>query len=161
MGHYKIGRFQVVGCLLAAIVVTLGGGVSNGAVPASAGAEAVSVPEVRGEGVLLTFGQWKELRVDEARLVLERVMIESQMAETSKQAGAAGANPRGRIEQARLSLEITKELAYSDYQQIYLSQNKKPEQLRDLAKRMSSDEVAALLFYSQQLPRQRENFPQR
>lgn len=158
MGHYKIGQFQVVGCLLAVMAFTFGAANSSAASPV--GPAAASVSEIREVG-LLTFNEWKELRVDEARLVLERVMIESQMAETSKQTGATERNARGRVEQARLSLDITKELTFSDYQQIYLSQNRKSEQLRDLAKRMSSDEVAALLIYSQQTPRQRENFSQR
>ncbi len=124
---------------------------------------------------VLTFQAWKSLRTDEARLILERLTLESQMFAAStadrmpgeRQAvvravptsieaappsvrssprAALRARPDSRVEQARLNLEIAQDLTINDYLQIYLSQFKNPEVLRDVARRMNPDEVADLLM---------------
>lgn len=51
-----------------------------------------------------------------------------------------------RVEQARMNLEIAQDLTINDYLQIYLSQFKSPEVLRDVARRMNPDEVTELLI---------------
>lgn len=124
---------------------------------------------------VLTFQAWKSLRTDEARLILERLTLEGQIfAATSAdrtpgerqavvRAGPAAAvatspvprsSPRAavrprqdnRVEQARMNLEIAQDLTINDYLQIYLSQFKTADVLRDVARRMNPDEVAELLI---------------
>ncbi len=60
----------------------------------------------------------------------------------------AAVRPRqdNRVDQARMNLEIAQDLTINDYLQIYLSQFKSAEVLRDVARRMNPDEVAELLF---------------
>jgi hypothetical protein len=60
----------------------------------------------------------------------------------------AAVRPRqdNRVDQARMNLEIAQDLTINDYLQIYLSQFKSAEVLRDVARRMNPDEVAELLI---------------
>jgi len=60
----------------------------------------------------------------------------------------AAVRPRqdNRVDQARMNLEIAQDLTINDYLQIYLSQVKSAEVLRDVARRMNPDEVAELLI---------------
>lgn len=154
----------------------------------------VSAPSAYGDSstvhsppapAVLTFQAWKSLRTDEARLILERLTLESQIfaassspvvadrapgerqavvrparvapeaapaTTTSRSAGRAALRPRtdgrldARVEQARLNLEIAQDLTINDYLQIYLSQFKTADVLRDVARRMNPDEVADLLI---------------
>lgn len=123
---------------------------------------------------VLTFQAWKSLRTDEARLILERLTLEGQIFAASSadrtpgerqavvragpQAAATSPMPRSspraavrprqdnRVEQARMNLEIAQDLTINDYLQIYLSQFKTADVLRDVARRMNPDEVAELLI---------------
>lgn len=138
---------------------------------------------------VLTFQAWKALRVEEARLVLERMMMETQIQQMQQTQNAAERSPGerqavirqaappalrqavrgsrtgrvdqrldaktdargdGKVEQARINLEIAQELAITDYLQIYLSQFRTPDALRDVARRMNPEEVAELLVAYQQ-----------
>lgn len=138
---------------------------------------------------VLTFQAWKALRVEEARLVLERMMMETQIQQMQQTQNAAERSPGerqavirqaappalrqavrgsrtgrvdqrldaktdargdGKVEQARINLEIAQELAITDYLQIYLSQFRTPDVLRDVARRMNPEEVAELLVAYQQ-----------
>lgn len=139
---------------------------------------------------VLTFQAWKALRIEEARLVLERMMMETQIQQMQQTQNAAERSPGerqavirqaappalrqatvrgsrngrvdqrvdaktdaradGKVEQARINLEIAQELAITDYLQIYLSQFRTPDALRDVARRMNPEEVAELLVAYQQ-----------
>lgn len=138
-------------------------------VPAMVTTPASALPAV------LTFQAWKTLRTDEARLILERLTLEGQIFAASSadrtpgerqavvragQAAAVAASPMprsspraavrprqdNRVEQARMNLEIAQDLTINDYLQIYLSQFKTADVLRDVARRMNPDEVAELLI---------------
>lgn len=124
---------------------------------------------------VLTFQAWKTLRTDEARLILERLTLEGQIFSAASAERAPGErqavvksasvasttaapNPRSspraavrprqdnRVEQARMNLEIAQDLTINDYLQIYLSQFKTADVLRDVARRMNPEEVAELLI---------------
>lgn len=124
----------------------------------------------------LTFQSWKTLRVDEARLVLERLTLESQLERMpvvdrspgEKQAvirTAADATPRAmaqsrttklaradsRTEQARMNLEIAQDLTVNDYLVIYLSQFKSRDAILDVARRLTPEDIADLLMSYQKL----------
>lgn len=152
--------------------------------------------------VALTFQAWKTLRIEEARFVLERMMMETQIQQmqqsqnaqlvdrapgerqavvrsipsapnegnapnAASQAIRSSRNARVdarsesmhnrqesrseiKVEQARINLEIANELTITDYLQIYLSQFRSPEVLRDVARRMAPEDVAELLMAYQQ-----------
>lgn len=154
------------------------------------------------EPAALTFQAWKTLRMEEARFVLERLMMETQIQEmqqtqnapmvdrapgerqavirsapsASSEGNISGAalptariarharvdartdnrqiRPESRsetkVEQARINLEIANELTITDYLQIYLSQFRSPDVLRDVARRMAAEDVAELLMAYQQ-----------
>lgn len=94
----------------------------------------------------LTFQSWKNLRVDEARLVLERLTFENQIQRTP------GVRSIGsRVEQAKMNLEIAQDLTVNDYLAIYLSRFKSRDVIVDVARRMSPEEIADLLLSHQRL----------
>lgn len=172
------------------------GTVGTAVMPASAPPVVATLPAAAVAVVpgVLTFQAWKSLRVEEARLVLERMMMETQMQQMQQAQNAAErlpgerqavvkqiappvtntANVRqvtrglrsgrvdqraeakaearadGKVEQARINLEIAQELAITDYLQIYLSQFRSSDALRDVARRMNPEEVAELLLAYQQ-----------
>lgn len=164
------------------VVAVLGASPSIGlSAPASKPAPvsvAVSVP-VATPAVLtppvetaLTFQGWKNLRVDEARLVLERMTLEGHLEKMPQierspgekqavirtaspsprpRAGRAESRADARIEQARMSLEIARDLTVNDYLLIYLSQFKSRDILVDVARRMPPEDVAELLLSYQKL----------
>lgn len=126
---------------------------------------------------ILTFQAWKSLRVDEARLVLERMTYENQlekmpvidrspgekqavvrsgtparpMPTASQKGGRAESRLESRTEQARMNLEIAQDLTVNDYLVIYLSQFKSREAMLDVARRMPPEDVADLLLANQKL----------
>ena len=134
-----------------------------------AGASAMAAP---GDAVVvptpanvLTYQAWKSLRMDEARLVLERMTYENQLEKmpqidrspVPKPVAARpvkGGRPEradARIEQARMNLEIAQDLTVNDYLVIYLSQFKSREAMLDVARRMAPEEVADLLISHQKM----------
>lgn len=126
---------------------------------------------------ILTFQAWKNLRVEEARLVLERMILESQFEKmpvidrspgerqavirTAVEPVRQGIRPGGgvktalrpesRIEQARMNLEIAQDLMVNDYLVIYLSQFRSRDAILDVARRMPPEDVADLLMSHQRL----------
>jgi hypothetical protein len=125
---------------------------------------------------IMTFQTWKNLRLEEARLVLERLSYENQSDRTAsidrspgeKQAviktaldvsprmagnktAKSAARPDARIEQAQMNLEIAQDLTVNDYIQIYLSRFKSREAMLDVARRMAPEDVADLLISYQKL----------
>lgn len=117
---------------------------------------------------VLTYQAWKSLRMDEARLVLERMTYENQLEKMPQiersPIGSAAAKPAAkptkagradradaRIEQARMNLEIAQDLTVNDYLVLYLSQFKSREAMVDVARRMAPEEVADLLISHQKL----------
>ena len=116
----------------------------------------------------LTFQAWKSLRVDEARFVLERMTLEGHLEKmpqidrspvektpairtTAPRAGRAESRADARIEQARMNLEIARDLTVNDYLLVYLSQFKSRDILIDVARRMPPEDVADLLQAYQKL----------
>lgn len=125
------------------------------------------VPAV-GVANVLTYQAWKSLRMDEARLVLERMTYENQLEKMPQierspigsQVKPVAAKPvkggraeraDARIEQARMNLEIAQDLTVNDYLVIYLSQFKSREAMVDVARRMAPEEVADLLISHQKM----------
>ncbi len=117
---------------------------------------------------VLTYQAWKSLRMDEARLVLERMTYENQLEKMPQiERSPVGSPPKAasgkpvktaradradaRIEQARMNLEIAQDLTLNDYLVIYLSQFKSRDALVDVARRMAPEEVADLLISHQKL----------
>ncbi|CAN5609157.1 hypothetical protein BH10BDE1_BH10BDE1_21520 [soil metagenome] len=130
-------------------------------------ASATPAPEMNGP---LTFQAWKSLRVDEARLVLERLSYENQLekmpvidrspgirtADTGARVAVANRNSKSgradsRAEQARMNLEIAQDLTVNDYLVIYLSQFKSREAILDVARRLAPEDIADLLMSYQKL----------
>lgn len=123
----------------------------------------------------LTFQSWKSLRVDEARLVLERLAYENQLdkmpivdrspgekqavirtADTASRVAAPNRTAKSgradsRIEQARMNLEIAQDLTVNDYLVIYLSQFKSRDAILDVARRLAPEDIADLLMSYQKL----------
>ena len=167
-----------------------GGAVIPASAPAVVSSVVSAMPSPAAIPGVLTFQAWKALRVEEARLVLERMMMETQIQQMQQTQNAAERSPGerqavirtqaappvlrqavrgsrtgrvdqrldaktdargdGKVEQARINLEIAQELAITDYLQIYLSQFRTPDALRDVARRMNPEEVAELLVAYQQ-----------
>jgi hypothetical protein len=138
------------------------------------------MPEASTVQTVMTFQAWKGLRLEEARLVLERLtqeraydnqadrsaMIErapgerqavvKSAAEPATRLGTARAaktasRSDSRIEQAQMNLEIAQDLTVNDYLQIYLSRFRSREALLDVARRMAPEEVVDLLLSYQKL----------
>lgn len=169
---------------------SFGGAVIPASAPAVVSSVVSAMPSPAAIPGVLTFQAWKALRVEEARLVLERMMMETQIQQMQQTQNAAERSPGerqavirtqaappvlrqavrgsrtgrvdqrldaktdargdGKVEQARINLEIAQELAITDYLQIYLSQFRTPDALRDVARRMNPEEVAELLVAYQQ-----------
>lgn len=107
---------------------------------------AAATPALEALPSALTFQAWKNLRVDEARLVLERLTFENQIQRSP------GVRTMGsRVEQAKMNLEIAQELTVNDYLAIYLSRFKSRDVIVDVARRMSAEEIADLLMSHQRL----------
>lgn len=125
---------------------------------------------------IMTFQAWKSLRLEEARLVLDRLTLENQADRTANierspgeklavikssteasgrviapKAAKTGNRNDSRIEQAQMNLEIAQDLTVNDYLQIYLSRFRSRDSLLDVARRMGPDEVADLLVAYQKL----------
>lgn len=122
---------------------------------------------------ILTFQAWKNLRIEEARLVLERMTYENQLekmpvierspgekeavvrtvapARAPQRGGRAESRIESRTEQARLNLEIAQDLTMNEYLAIYLSQFKTREAMLDIARRMPPEDVAELLMVNQKM----------
>lgn len=136
---------------------------------ASAPVAMVKPPSVPAVETALTFQAWKSLRVDEARFVLERMTLEGHLEKmpqidrspvektpairttTVTRAGRVESRADARIEQARINLEIARDLTVNDYLLVYLSQFKSREVLIDVARRMPPEDVADLLQAYQKL----------
>lgn len=107
---------------------------------------------------VLTFSQWKQRRVNEARqnlLQIQQVQLRDGggikvevVSNLPGQQGRAKPSQTGKIplEQAGISLEVAESLTMSDYVSIYLSQlPASREVFAEISRRMNSDEVADLL----------------
>ncbi len=174
----KIGtRFNIAALamgVVAALVVGPSGVVAAPAAKPAPVSVPVSAPAVLTPPVesAMTFQAWKNLRVDEARLVLERMTLEGQLEKMPQierspgekqavirtaspsprpRAGRAESRADARIEQARMNLEIARDLTVNDYLLIYLSQFKSRDILVDVARRMPPEDVAELLLSYQKL----------
>lgn len=100
---------------------------------------------------VMGFQYWKQLQIDEAKQVLERVQASSPTLNGSAPANESNKSPKlirmdQRLKQSQLNLEIAQELTVNDYFLIYLSQFKGKDSLIEAAKRLSPDEVAELLM---------------
>ncbi len=158
---------------LLVVVAMLGTASSGVAAPPSRGPQ---LPESGAVQPVMTFQAWKGLRLEEARLVLERLTFENQSdrtalverspgekqavvkasVEVSKNAPVArttksGSRSDSRIEQAQMNLEIAQDLTVNDYLQIYLSRFRSREALLDVARRMAPEDVVDLLLSYQKL----------
>lgn len=173
---FKIFGFQV---LAIGLVV---GFLSTSAVAAPSMTRGPQMPEsAAGAPSAMTFQGWKSLRVEEAKLVLERLTFENQVdrapvvdrspgekqavvksapevivrasvsARAGKSTSRSDSRSDSRIEQARINLEIARDLAMNDYLQIYLSQVKLRDSLLDVARRMAPEDVVDLLVSYQKL----------
>jgi hypothetical protein len=135
-------------------------------------APVVAPPDTAGP---LTFQAWKSLRVDEARLVLERLTYENQLDKmptierspvekpaatrvadiparaSSPTRSVKSARADSRTEQAQMNLEIAQDLTVNDYLVIYLSQFKSREAILDVARRLAPEDIADLLMSYQKL----------
>ena len=156
-----------------ALVATLGTASFSLAAPPSRGPQ---LPESGAAQPVMTFQAWKGLRLEEARLVLERLTFENQADRTAvverspgeKQAVVkasvelvkstavarttkAASRSDSRIEQAQMNLEIAQDLTVNDYLQIYLSRFRSREALLDVARRMAPEDVVDLLLSYQKL----------
>lgn len=177
----KRRKSQIHFSALLALAALLASGVTaSAAVKPSKAAGGVSVTPspvvvaLPSAPTVLTYRAWKNLRIDEARLVLERITFESQLEKApaierspgEKQAvvKGIGASPTpsrsgsraenridSRIEQAQMNLEIAQDLAVKDYMDIYLSKFKSRDVIVDVARRMSPEEMAEVLLSYQKL----------
>lgn len=172
--RFAVAGFVLLATLAAGVCPSLGSAAPSvkatmPPVAAPSATPAVLTPPVESA---LTYQAWKSLRIDEARLVLERMTLEAQLEKMpqierspgEKQAvirtASPSPRPRGgraesradaRIEQARMSLEIARDLTVNDYLLIYLSQFKSRDILVDVARRMPPEDVAELLLSYQKL----------
>lgn len=151
---------------------------STSALAAPSASRGPQMPEsAPGTQSAMTFQGWKSLRVEEAKLVLERLTFENQVdrapivdrspgerqavvksapeavvrASVGARAGKSVSRSDSRIEQARINLEIAQDLSMNDYLQIYLSQVKSRDALLDVARRMAPEDVVDLLVSYQKL----------
>lgn len=99
----------------------------------------------------------------ERQAVIRQQVAPARQAALAKQTVLGAKNGRvdqrleikadNKVEQARINLEIAQELTISDYLQIYLSQFRSSDALREVARRMNPEEVAELLMaYQQKAP---------
>jgi hypothetical protein len=119
---------------------------------------------------VLSFKEWKAMRVEETRHQLERAQLD-MAAERKKGAapqepqefrksspGAAGVkgkdsvlrvqkgqNRENRLQQAKLSLEVANELTINDYFVLYLIPSDREAVILEAVKKMTPDEVAELM----------------
>lgn len=134
-------------------------GGSSVVAPGSAGSAAVlTVPGSE----ILSFQQWKQLRVEEARSVLEKLQAEftpvnpttsvvmrpMPPGSVANRSGLVrGPRAEQRLEQAKLNLEFARELTIHEYFVVYLSQFSPSRELYlDVAKKMSAEETAEVLM---------------
>lgn len=110
-----------------------------------------------GEPAVLGFDEWKNAKVEEARLALERLSFEKSVAaiavagaSKSREAKERPGKVDQRIDQAKLNLEIARDLAVEDYLKIYVSSLHDREALASVAKKLSADDVTELLMAYQQ-----------
>lgn len=83
----------------------------------------------------LSFQEWKAAKVEEAKGAVSRRGVDARSNH-----------------QAHLDLEIASELALSDYFTLYVAQIKDRATLNEIAKKLSSEQVAALMLaYQKQL----------
>ncbi len=132
-----------------------------------------------GASEVLGFKAWKLQQIEEAKLALERVQnsqktvgssASSSASVVSASAGVGSADKAGRtkkeskggesrLEQAQLNFDIASELSVSDYFVLYINQLSTPTAIREAAEKMSSEEVAELMWaYKKQLESGRGSF---
>lgn len=123
---------------------------------------AASSPVVTVPGSeVLSFQAWKQLRVNEARSVLEKLQAEFPPTTSTPSVVMKALPPGGvgraaltrgpraeqRLEQAKLNLEFAQDLTIHEYFVVYLSQFTPSRQLYlDVAKKMSTEETAEVLM---------------
>ena len=107
---------------------------------------------------ILGFRAWKNQRIEDARLNLDRAQSEASADRQIPsrtlhvRAGASGtriqraSKGESRLQQAQLNLELATELTINDYFVLYLSQSNGTEAIVEAAKKMSADEVAELMM---------------
>lgn len=124
------------------------------------------------------FQEWKSTRIGEAEAALARIEAELQQgrekapalerptpglksaltpqmprqknsAETQRAIRPQAVDPR--LRQARLNIEIARELSVNDYYILYLSQIKEKSSLVEAAKKMAPEEIAELVLSLQSL----------
>lgn len=103
------------------------------------------------DGGVVAYPAWKATRVEEARLALERINFDRNVenipatSEPKKKTSTTRTTDQ-RFEQAKLNLEIARELTVNDYLAIYLPQVRSRDAIFELAKKMSIAEVAEILM---------------
>lgn len=137
-------------------------------VKAQASPAPTATPGASSEGYIMGFQSWKATRVEQARLVLERIQQDLQIeqtptAERTAALKATGPNTESspqppqrssrisraddqRLQQARLNLEIAQEFGINDYYLLYLSQFKNKSAFVEAARKLSPEEIADLMY---------------
>lgn len=153
-------------------VVASGAAVLPSAMASTSGAAPVAsdLPPLN----VLSFRAWKDHRVNDARIQLERAIADLNLergpivdrapgqrapivkAEAKPVAISAGATKtarvadhkrlESRVEQAKSNLEMAQELNVSDYFAVYLSQFRTREAMLEAARQMSPEDVADLML---------------
>lgn len=168
----RFNRVLLFGIALGGIVLSSGDLTSTNARAAETGM-APMVADLPPLNVL-GFRAWKEHRVNDAKIQLERSIADLNLernpivdrapgqrapivkVDTQRASVAAAATKatrpfdhkrlESRVEQAKSNLEIAQELNVSDYFAVYLSQFKTREAMLEAARQMSSDDVAELML---------------
>lgn len=136
--------------ILGSVFCTLGW-VSVAAAGTATPKAASSLP---GAGAIFSFEQWKLKQVEEAQITYNVASMDMTLRARSRQAGGeeGAGSLQARVDQARLHLEVAKELGLHDYFVLYVAQLQSQEEFQKVVQHLSQEEAASLLkAYAEQL----------
>ncbi len=107
---------------------------------------------------VFSFETWKLKQVESAQITYNVASMDMNLRNRSAQnAEAQSLELQSRVEQARLHLEVAKELGLHDYFVLYAAQLKSPEDFKRVVNSLSEEEATLLLrAYAERLTHSQE-----